>query len=161
MTSATELPMSWTARLDSATRPRLSCPCRVCAVGVTLLGAAPMAVASTNPNADPIVSQAIDGTPNAVDYAAPPFVLVNQRGRLVSLENLRGKAVALTFLDPVCVSDCPIIAQEFLDPTRCSAPRLGGWNLSPSLPTPCTARPRTSWPSIVRRVSKTLGAGTS
>ena len=26
---------------------------------------------------------------------------------------LRGKVVLLTFLDPVCTSDCPLIAQEF------------------------------------------------
>ena len=31
----------------------------------------------------------------------------------VSLADLRGKTIALTFLDPVCTSDCPIIAQEF------------------------------------------------
>ena len=86
----------------------------LCAIGVTLVGAAPMAVASTNPNADPIVSQAIDGTPQAVNYAAPGFALSNQSGKPVSLSSLRGKAVALTFLDPVCVSDCPIIAQELV-----------------------------------------------
>jgi cytochrome oxidase Cu insertion factor (SCO1/SenC/PrrC family) len=86
----------------------------LCAIGVTLVGAAPMALASTNPNADAIVSQAIDGTPNAVNYPAPPFRLVDQAGQAVSLASLHGKAVALTFLDPVCVSDCPIIAQEFI-----------------------------------------------
>ena len=85
MTSATELPMSWTARLTARPAYAFRVLAAMCAVGVTLLGAAPMAVASTNPNADPIVSQAIDGTPNAVDYAAPPFVLVDQRGRSVSL----------------------------------------------------------------------------
>jgi cytochrome oxidase Cu insertion factor (SCO1/SenC/PrrC family) len=30
----------------------------------------------------------------------------------VSLSSLRGKVVLLTFLDPVCTTDCPIIAQE-------------------------------------------------
>jgi hypothetical protein len=30
----------------------------------------------------------------------------------VSLLSLRGKVVLLTFLDPVCTTDCPIIAQE-------------------------------------------------
>ena len=87
----------------------------LCAIGVTLVGAAPMALASTNPNADPIVSQAIDGTPDAVNYPAPAFQLLDQRGRPVSLHSLRYKAVALTFLDPVCVSDCPIIAQELVE----------------------------------------------
>ena len=31
----------------------------------------------------------------------------------MSLASLRGKAVLLTFLDPVCVTDCPLLAQEF------------------------------------------------
>ena len=31
----------------------------------------------------------------------------------MSLSSLRGHTVALTFLDPVCTSDCPLIAQEF------------------------------------------------
>ena len=83
------------------------------AIGITLVGAAPMALASTNPNADPIVSQAVDGTPGVANIPAPTFHLVNQSGATVTLQALRGKAIALTFLDPVCVSDCPLIAQEF------------------------------------------------
>jgi cytochrome oxidase Cu insertion factor (SCO1/SenC/PrrC family) len=83
------------------------------AVGVVLLGAAPMALASTNPVADPILNQALDGTPNVTDSPAPPFSLVDQYGRSVSLKTLRGKTVALTFLDPVCTTDCPVIAQDF------------------------------------------------
>jgi cytochrome oxidase Cu insertion factor (SCO1/SenC/PrrC family) len=81
-------------------------------VAVIGLGAVPMAVASVNPNADPIVSQAIDGTPNAVQAAAPRFSLENQYGRPVTLSSLRSKVIVLTFLDPVCTVDCPIIAQE-------------------------------------------------
>ncbi len=80
---------------------------------VVLVGAAPMSLAATNPNADPIISQALNGTPNAINLAAPGFRLVDQRGTPVSLSSLRGHTVALTFLDPVCTSDCPLIAQEF------------------------------------------------
>jgi cytochrome oxidase Cu insertion factor (SCO1/SenC/PrrC family) len=83
------------------------------ALGITLLGVAPIAVASTNPNADPILAQAVDGIPDKTDIPAPKFQLVDQAGVPVSLAGLRGKTIALTFLDPVCVSDCPIIAQEF------------------------------------------------
>ena len=32
---------------------------------------------------------------------------------MVTLASLRGKVVLLTFLDPVCTTDCPLIAQEF------------------------------------------------
>ena len=83
------------------------------AVVVVLVGTAPMTLAATNPNADPIISQALNGTPNIVDTPAPAFTLFNQRGAPVSLSSLRGHTVALTFLDPVCTSDCPLIAQEF------------------------------------------------
>ena len=83
------------------------------AVAVVLMGTAPMAVAAINPNADPILSEALDGTPNTLDTPAPQFHLIDQRGNEVSLAGLRGQVVVLTFLDPVCTSDCPLIAQEF------------------------------------------------
>ena len=83
------------------------------AAAIVLVGVAPMALAAANPNADPIVTQALNGTPNVIDTQAPAFSLVNQRGDPVTLSSLRGHTVALTFLDPVCTSDCPLIAQEF------------------------------------------------
>ena len=85
----------------------------VAALGVVLVGTGPMALAAANPNADPILTEALDGTPNAIDTPAPPFSLTDQHGQTVSLASLRGHVVALTFLDPVCTSDCPLIAQEF------------------------------------------------
>jgi cytochrome oxidase Cu insertion factor (SCO1/SenC/PrrC family) len=83
------------------------------ALAVVLVGAVPMVSAALNPNADPILAVAVDGTPDTVDIPAPAFDLVDQAGRTVSLADLTGKTVALTFLDPVCTSDCPYIAQEF------------------------------------------------
>ncbi len=83
------------------------------AIAVVLVGAVPMAFASVSQRADPIVSESTDGTPNLVDIPAPGFDLVDQSGRPVSLSSLRGHVLALTFLDPVCTSDCPVIAQEF------------------------------------------------
>ena len=85
----------------------------VAAVGIVLVGSGPMAMASVNRTVDPVLTEALDGTPNALDIAAPPFSLVDQHGNPVSLAGLRGHVVALTFLDPVCTSDCPLIAQEF------------------------------------------------
>ncbi|MGD0313762.1 MAG: SCO family protein [Acidimicrobiales bacterium] len=92
------------------------------AVGVVLLGAAPMALAATSPNADAIVTEAADGTPNIVDLPAAPFTLTDQTGRQVSLKSLAGHVVVLTFLDPVCTTDCPLIAQEL----RITDQMLGG-----------------------------------
>jgi cytochrome oxidase Cu insertion factor (SCO1/SenC/PrrC family) len=85
------------------------------AVTVVLVGAVPLASAAVNPNADPILATAVDGTPNTVDVPAPGFRLVDQENLSVTLSDLRGRTVALTFLDPVCTSDCPFIAQEFRD----------------------------------------------
>jgi len=82
------------------------------AVGVVLVGAAPMAIAATNPNADAIVTEANNGSPDVVNSPAAPFTLIDQAGRPVSLTSLAGHTVVLTFLDPVCTTDCPLIAQE-------------------------------------------------
>jgi len=83
------------------------------AVGLIILGAAPMAAAQASPVADTILAQAINGTSAPLNYPAPAFALTDQHGRPVTLAGLRGKVVLLTFLDPVCSSDCPLIAQEF------------------------------------------------
>jgi cytochrome oxidase Cu insertion factor (SCO1/SenC/PrrC family) len=83
------------------------------AIGIVLVGAVPMAAAATSPHADPILAQAVDGTPEAIDKPASGFNLVDQYDKPVSLASLRGKTVALTFLDDTCTTDCPVIAQEF------------------------------------------------
>jgi cytochrome oxidase Cu insertion factor (SCO1/SenC/PrrC family) len=85
----------------------------VAALGIILLGAAPMAAAAANRTADPILAEAIEGSSNPEDYPAPAFQLTDQNGQTVSLASLRGKVVLMTFLDPVCTSDCPIIGAEF------------------------------------------------
>jgi len=82
------------------------------AVVLVLIGAAPMAIAQVNRNADPIIAQAIGGSIAPLDVAAAPFQLRNVDGRPVSLTSLRGKVLLLTFLDPVCTTDCPLLAQE-------------------------------------------------
>jgi cytochrome oxidase Cu insertion factor (SCO1/SenC/PrrC family) len=83
------------------------------AIGLIVLGAAPMAAAQANPVADTILAQAIDGSSAPVNYPAPGFSLTDQNGRPVTLASLRGKVVLLGFLDPVCTSDCPLMGQEF------------------------------------------------
>ncbi|MGD0392798.1 MAG: SCO family protein [Acidimicrobiales bacterium] len=99
------------------------------AVGIVLLGTAPMALAAVNPNADPIVTEATDGTPNVVDIPAPPFKLTDQAGHSVSLGSLAGRTVVLTFLDPVCTSDCPLIAQELRKTDQMLGSRASGVDL--------------------------------
>jgi len=83
------------------------------AIGLIILGAAPMAAAQASPVADTILAQAIDGSAATFNYPAPAFRLTDQDGRAVTLASLRGKVVLLGFLDPVCSVDCPLMGQEF------------------------------------------------
>ena len=83
------------------------------ALGLIILGAAPMAAAQASSSADPILAEAIAGSTAPLNFPAKAFQLTDQHGRKVSLASLHGKVVLLTFLDPVCTSDCPLIAQEF------------------------------------------------
>jgi cytochrome oxidase Cu insertion factor (SCO1/SenC/PrrC family) len=92
------------------------------AIGLVLIGAVPLAAAQADRNASAILAQAIDGDSAPLNSAAPGFTLTDQHGQRVALSSLRGKVVLLTFLDPVCVTDCPLIAQEF----RGAAQQLGG-----------------------------------
>jgi cytochrome oxidase Cu insertion factor (SCO1/SenC/PrrC family) len=83
------------------------------ALGLIILGVAPMAAAQASSNADPILAESIAGSSAALNLPAKGFRLTDQHGRAVSLASLHGKVVLLTFLDPVCTTDCPLIAQEF------------------------------------------------
>ena len=111
--------LSWRQRLRPATLPdvlaraSLATVASAGAIGVILLGAIPMAAAQASGNAAPILAQAVDGSSTPLNSPAPVFALTDQNGYQVSLTNLRGKVVLLTFLDPVCVTDCPLIGQEF------------------------------------------------
>jgi cytochrome oxidase Cu insertion factor (SCO1/SenC/PrrC family) len=98
-------------RVDSGYAGRLAAA--VGAIVVVLIGSAPMVAASVSSRTDVDVAEAVNGAPQATSSPAPPFNLVDQRGQPVSLSDLRGYTVAMTFLDPVCTTDCPVIAQEF------------------------------------------------
>jgi len=110
---------SWRRRSQATLTPgslasaRLGSVAAIGAIGTMILGAVPMAAAQASPVANTILAQAVDGSSAPLNFAASPFRLIDQNGRQVSLASLRGKVVLLTFLDPVCTSDCPLIAQEF------------------------------------------------
>jgi cytochrome oxidase Cu insertion factor (SCO1/SenC/PrrC family) len=84
----------------------------VAALAIIVLGAAPMAAAAANRTADPILALAIAGDSASMNLPAPGFQLTDQNSQPVSLASLRGKVVLMTFLDPVCTTDCPIIGAE-------------------------------------------------
>jgi cytochrome oxidase Cu insertion factor (SCO1/SenC/PrrC family) len=84
------------------------------ALAIVALGAVPMAAASANRTADPIIAEALAGYSPPLREPAPDFGLTNQDGQPASLTGFRGKVVLLTFLDPVCTTDCTFMGQEFL-----------------------------------------------
>lgn len=47
--------------------------------------------------------------------AAPTFTLTDQYDHPISLSSFRGRPVVLTFFDPHCVTECPLVSQEFVD----------------------------------------------
>ncbi|MGH3409104.1 MAG: SCO family protein [Streptosporangiaceae bacterium] len=110
---------AWRERLRPAALSRSFAASRVwtmlsaCAVGLIVIGALPMAAAQASRSASPILAESVDGSSAPLHTKAPAIALTDQHGRAVSLASLRGKAVLLTFLDPVCTSDCPLEAQEF------------------------------------------------
>jgi protein SCO1 len=55
-------------------------------------------------------------------FTLPPFELQDDDGRLVRAAELRGKALAVTFLDAQCTEACPLIAAQMGQAVRA----LGG-----------------------------------
>lgn len=103
---------SWRASLTADPTYAFRSIAAMGAIGVALLGVVPMAGDALNGYADPVIAEALDGAPQAVNAAAAPFKLVDQYGQSVTLSSLRGKTVVLTFLDDTCTTDCPVIAHE-------------------------------------------------
>lgn len=117
------------------------------ATGLVLLARrAPVEAASSSGTGPVRASGLPDSVPDSTAYLmglspvpsapAPAFSLVDQAGRTVSLDSLRGRVVVLEFMDPHCVDICPIVSQEFVDAARDLGPAAGdvvflGVNVNP------------------------------
>ncbi|WP_054971275.1 SCO family protein [Alicyclobacillus ferrooxydans] len=75
-------------------------------------GSVGASMAATQSSGSLIQQEAANSAVTPVNQPLPNLTLTNQYGNQVSLASYRGKAVVLTFLDPVCYQDCPILAQE-------------------------------------------------
>jgi cytochrome oxidase Cu insertion factor (SCO1/SenC/PrrC family) len=53
-----------------------------------------------------------NGTADAVNTKAPVFTLTDQSNKPYTLEEHKGRYTLLTFLDPVCWTDCPLLAAQ-------------------------------------------------
>jgi len=63
-----------------------------------------------------LASHADHSSHSAVDLEpapAPPFTLTDQNGRLVSLQNYRGKVVVMNFIYTSCTTSCPLLTATF------------------------------------------------
>lgn len=96
-------------------RPVIGVLAVIAACATTALGAVPYAIAAVEPNATTLLAESIDGAATTVQgNVRPPDVpLVDQHGRPTSFAELQGKVLLVTYLDPVCTTDCPVLAQEF------------------------------------------------
>ena len=83
---------------------------------VGLLSAGVGVYVATRPH--PMTTRQLMGLSDMPVKTAPDFRLVDQDGRPVTLGALRGRAVALYFMDPRCTDVCPIVAHEFVEADR-------------------------------------------
>jgi cytochrome oxidase Cu insertion factor (SCO1/SenC/PrrC family) len=88
--------------------------------GVTALGLGAVLIAPLTvigvlvgpAGASAVVADSGGGVLSVPNRAAPQFALTDQDNKAVTSEDLRGKLTLLTFLDPVCSDDCPVIANQ-------------------------------------------------
>lgn len=80
------------------------------AIAITALGATAAIVGLSLRRTDGVDGYRGSSVPAGV--ALEPFALNSYRGERVTRESLRGKVVALTFLESKCTEACPVIAFE-------------------------------------------------
>ena len=101
-----------TGRLRAAREPWLA---GLCALGVGAVLAAPLLVTALllgPADATAVAADSGGGLVTLGHRAAPQFSLTDQNGHSVTSSSLRGKLILITFLDPVCSDECPIIANQ-------------------------------------------------
>ena len=81
------------------------------AAAMVLVASVSMAVAAASP-AESTLFLAANGSVGSEHVRETPFTLTDQYGRPFTLGEHRGRYTILAFLDPVCWTDCPIIANQ-------------------------------------------------
>jgi len=85
---------------------------------------------------------------------APAFVLVDQKGRTLSLAELRGKVLAIGFVFTTCSDSCPIVTAKMVDLQRRLGPDFGPRVHFVSI----SVDPLTDTPERLRAYAAKLGA---
>ena len=78
-----------------------------------------------------------------VNKPAPPFSLTDASGRRFSLAGFKGKAVVLTFIDPVCYDTCVVMSKEIVNAVdslgaQASKVEMVAIDINPSFTTPAS-----------------------
>lgn len=105
----------WYERPKPATRISVSKPVYVSvgtAIVVMIAGSVAGASAAAKSSNNLVQGMVNQSALTPVNKPLPDITLTNQNGKKVSLSSFRRRAVVLTFLDPVCYDECPVIAQE-------------------------------------------------
>ena len=104
---------------------------------IPVLAALPMVVGAV-----PTYAAVADGGGlTTVGKPAPPFTLYDASGRAYTLASFKGKAVVLTFIDPVCYDTCAVMSKEIVDAVASLGARAGNVemvaiDINPSFTTP-------------------------
>jgi cytochrome oxidase Cu insertion factor (SCO1/SenC/PrrC family) len=79
---------------------------------VFLVGAVPMLLIGVLPGTSADVAAATGSGVQELNTPAPNFTLIDQQGKRFTLSDQHNKTIVLSFIDPVCTSECSIEAQE-------------------------------------------------
>lgn len=89
--------------------------------GVGAVLVAPLVVIGTlagPADAESVAADAGGGMVSIPHRQSPQFSLTDQNGLTINSAALRGKLTLLTFLDPVCSDECPVIANQLAETDR-------------------------------------------
>jgi cytochrome oxidase Cu insertion factor (SCO1/SenC/PrrC family) len=107
--------------------PRFTAPTRaaayVMAVGAAVGAPLSLCVLLLGPaDATAVTADSGGGIVTLAHRAAPDFSLTDQHNAMTSMRDSRGKITIVTFLDPVCSDDCPMIANQIASAVRSLGP---------------------------------------
>jgi protein SCO1/2 len=88
---------------------------------------------------------------------APEFVLMNQDGKRVALKDLRGNALAITFIFASCTDTCPLLTAKMADIQN----RLGSEFGSKAFFASITVDPERDTPEVLKRYAEAYKANSS
>ncbi len=84
-------------------------------VAMVVIAIVPMLRSTVSAGAETTAYLAQNTSVSAVAIPAPSFTLVDQHGDTVTFPVSNGKYTVLTFLDPRCWTDCPLLAHQLRD----------------------------------------------